>query len=120
MIVVIRKPRNGAASGGFMCGTVFKMIAEEIYSKNIINNTQAFPADTIHPLEPVLKKNLEEVASESNQVPNVKGMGAKDAVFALESAGLRVNLAGRGTVVAQSLPPGTNIIKGQTVGLQLK
>jgi cell division protein FtsI (penicillin-binding protein 3) len=120
MIVVIRKPRNGIASGGFMCGAVFKTIAEEIYSKNIISNTKAFPADTIHPVEPVLKKHWEDVVIESNRIPNVKGMGAKDAVFILENAGLRVNLAGKGTVVAQSLPPGSNIIKGQTVGLQLK
>jgi cell division protein FtsI (penicillin-binding protein 3) len=120
MIVVIRKPRNGSPSGGLMCGTVFKTIAEEIYSKNIISNTKAFPIDTIHPIEPVLKKHWEDTVIESGRIPNVKGMGAKDAVFILENAGLRVNLAGKGTVVAQSLPPGTNIIKGQTVGLQLK
>jgi cell division protein FtsI (penicillin-binding protein 3) len=120
IIVVIRKPRNGAPSGGLMCGAVFKTIAEEIYSKNIISNVKAFPVDTIHPTEPILKINLEDRTADSGQVPNVKGMGAKDAVFAMESAGLRVGLAGRGTVVAQSIPPGTNVIKGQTVGLQLK
>lgn len=120
IIVVIRKPRNGAPSGGLMCGAVFKTIAEEIYSKNIISNAKAFPVDTIHPVEPVLKRNLDDIIVESGQVPNVKGMGAKDAVFAMESAGLRVNLAGRGSVVSQSIAPGTNVIKGQTVGLQLK
>jgi cell division protein FtsI (penicillin-binding protein 3) len=120
IIVVIRKPRNGAPSGGLMCGAVFKTIAEEVYSKNIISNAKAFPLDTIHPVEPVFKINPADRTVDSGQVPNVKGMGAKDAVFAMESAGLRVNISGRGAVVAQSIPPGTNVIKGQTVGLQLK
>ncbi|MDR2683530.1 MAG: transpeptidase family protein [Dysgonamonadaceae bacterium] len=120
MIVVIRKPRNGAPSGGFMCGTVFKTIAEEIYARNIITNTKAFPADTIRPLEAVVKKSLDDLKIEAGLVPDVKGMGAKDAVYAMERAGLRVNLAGRGTVVAQSIPPKSAVVKGQTVGLQLK
>jgi cell division protein FtsI (penicillin-binding protein 3) len=120
MIVVIRKPRNGAPSGGFMCGTVFKEIAEEVYGKNRINTEQSFPVDTIRPMEPVRKKDLNDLQTAANQIPNVKGMGAKDAVFALESAGVRVNIVGKGTVVAQSIPPGTNLIKGQTVALQLK
>ncbi|GHT74653.1 penicillin-binding protein [Bacteroidia bacterium] len=117
-IVVIRKPRNGNASGGLMCGTVFKEIAEEVYAKNIIYNAKTFPTDTIHPLEPVIKSSIPEEIT--NHVPNVKGMGAKDAVFALERAGLRVNLFGKGTVVAQSIPAGTNVVKGQTIAIQLK
>ena len=120
MIVVIRKPRNGAASGGNMCGPVFKTIAEEIYSRNIITNAKDLPVDTIHSKEVVVKKNRDDIKLEAGLVPNVKGMGAKNAVYAMERAGLHVNLAGRGTVVAQSIPPGSAVTKGQTVGLQLR
>lgn len=120
MIVVIRKPRNGIASGGQMCGTVFKIIAEEVYSRNSITEVKAFPIDTLRPLEPLLKKRLDKQVLEAGRVPDVKGMGAKDAVYAMENAGLRVNLAGRGSVATQSIPPGANIVKGQTVALQLK
>lgn len=42
-----------------------------------------------------------------NLVPNVVGMGLKDAVFLMEDAGLRVNVNGRGTVKYQSVMPGT-------------
>ncbi|MDR0413397.1 MAG: transpeptidase family protein [Dysgonamonadaceae bacterium] len=155
-IIVIRKPRNGAPSGGLMCGTVFKEIAEEVYAQNIIYRETVFPADTLHPLTPVLKNGRTESALlvlkklkidyqdenrkeewltsgfENNRlilkdreisaerVPDVKGMGAKDALFAMESAGLRVNLSGAGSVVAQSVLPGANVVKGQTVFLQLK
>lgn len=55
-----------------------------------------------------------------NLTPNVVGMGAKDAVYAMESAGLRVSLTGQGTVVAQSVPPGSRIEKGRTVVIRLK
>jgi cell division protein FtsI (penicillin-binding protein 3) len=120
MIVVIRRPRNGPASGGMMCGTVFKIIAEEIYSRNIITNTKEFPADTIHPKEALVKKHWEDLKTEAGLVPNVKGMGAQDAVYVMEKAGLYVNLTGRGTVVAQSIPAGSAVVKGRTVGLQLK
>ncbi|MDR3327649.1 MAG: PASTA domain-containing protein [Prevotellaceae bacterium] len=54
-----------------------------------------------------------------NLVPNVVGMGAKDAVYLMEQAGLHVNLAGRGKVTSQTLAPGTRIVKGVTVGLVL-
>ena len=48
------------------------------------------------------------------------GMGAKDAVFLLESAGLRVVLDGMGRVSAQSMGAGTRIAKGQSIRLTLK
>lgn len=54
-----------------------------------------------------------------NLVPNVVGMGAKDAVYLLERSGLRVQLRGRGTVRRQSLPVGVRISKGQTIILEL-
>lgn len=54
-----------------------------------------------------------------NLVPNVQGMGARDAVYLLEKKGLRVSLSGRGSVRSQSIPPGTRINKGQTIGLTL-
>jgi len=47
-------------------------------------------------------------------------MGAKDAVFALENAGLNVNLSGKGLVRNQSINPGANVIKGQTIAIQLR
>ena len=53
-------------------------------------------------------------------MPNVVGMGAKDAVYLLENAGLKVHLSGIGRVRRQSLPPGSRIVKGRTVALTLK
>jgi cell division protein FtsI (penicillin-binding protein 3) len=120
MIVVIRNPRNEAASGGRMCGAVFKTVAEEMYSRNFIANARPLPVDTVHKASPVIKKSLKDLELKAGLVPDVKGMGAKAAVYAMENAGLRVNLTGRGTVIAQSLAPGSKVEKGQTVGLQLR
>jgi len=52
-------------------------------------------------------------------MPSVIGMGAKDAVYLLEKAGLRVNIAGVGKVTRQSIPSGNKVMKGQTVALHL-
>ena len=52
-------------------------------------------------------------------VPDVKGMGLKDAVYILESNGLQVTVKGKGKVQGQSLAPGTTITKGQNIILQL-
>lgn len=53
-------------------------------------------------------------------VPDVRGMGARDAVFALERRGVKVLLNGRGKVTQQSLAPGHVIKKGETCSLKLE
>ncbi len=52
-------------------------------------------------------------------VPDVKGLSLKDAVYLLEQQGMRVQIKGRGTVSGQSVAPGSAIVKGQNITLQL-
>jgi len=54
-----------------------------------------------------------------NLMPNVKGMGVKDAIFILENMNLSVELHGRGTILNQSISPGTRIRKGDLVVLEM-
>ena len=56
----------------------------------------------------------------ASTVPSVIGMGAKDAVYLLESKGLRVRLNGIGRVKNQSIAGGSRIVKGQTIALTLR
>lgn len=63
---------------------------------------------------------LKDLKIIDNRVPQVIGLGARDAVFIMENAGLHVNLTGKGRVVQQSLPPGSRLTKGQTVLLTLR
>jgi cell division protein FtsI (penicillin-binding protein 3) len=71
----------------------------------------AMKSDSLVKLEPKsLKRDF---------IPNVKGMGAKDAVYVLESLGLKVFLTGKGFVREQSIPAGSKIIRGSQIYLKL-
>ncbi|MHB9054687.1 MAG: penicillin-binding protein [Paludibacteraceae bacterium] len=50
-------------------------------------------------------------------LPDLTGMGAKDAIYLCEKLGLRVNMSGVGKVKSQNIPPGIRPIKGQIITL---
>jgi len=52
-------------------------------------------------------------------VPNVYGMGIKDALLALENAGLQVTVNGYGRVTSQSIPAGSRAVKGAWIKLEM-
>ncbi len=52
-------------------------------------------------------------------VPDVRQMGAKDAIYLLENAGLRVKITGRGTVLKQSITPGSHIENNEWIELEM-
>lgn len=52
-------------------------------------------------------------------VPDVTGMGLRDAVYLLENTGLNIRFEGKGVVKKQSIIPGKRIVKGQTIILEL-
>ncbi len=58
--------------------------------------------------------------TDNRKVPNVMGMGARDAVLALQQAGLKVKMHGQGRVNEQSIPAGTDAQAGQVVTLSMK
>lgn len=60
------------------------------------------------------------IALKESLVPDVREMGARDAVYLLEKSGLRVNLTGAGKVVSQSFPPGQKMVKGTTISITLQ
>ena len=57
--------------------------------------------------QPVIKANTVR----KQVMPNVKGMGLKDALYLLENMGLKVAVKGKGKVANQSIAPGTCINK---------
>ena len=58
--------------------------------------------------------------TQKNIVPNVIGMGARDAVFLLESRGVKAKLRGRGKVKSQSIYSGTAVKQGMVCDLILE
>lgn len=62
---------------------------------------------------------LKQIEIDVKRIPNVIGMGAKDAVFLLESLGLKVHITGMGKVRSQSIPAGNTLNKGKIIQLRL-
>ena len=66
------------------------------------------------------KVALTKMNTRNDITPDVTGMGARDAVFMLESRGVKVKGHGRGKVVSQSYAAGKPISPGQVCVLELK
>ena len=52
-------------------------------------------------------------------IPDVRGMGLRDALYLLENAGVKVTYKGSGTVKKQSIPPGTLLNNTNTIRIEL-
>ena len=63
---------------------------------------------------------LHDRSVRENLVPNVIGMGARDAIYLLENEGLKVVIRGSGKVTEQSLEPGAQLVKGSVISISLK
>lgn len=61
----------------------------------------------------------EEKINIVNLVPDVKGMGACDAVYLLEKHGIKTIVVGRGRVIEQSIAPNDKVQKGMKCTLRL-
>jgi cell division protein FtsI (penicillin-binding protein 3) len=92
--------------------TVYKVLNFRVVSSNPSGEYAASGrnAETIH-LMP--RRYAEDV------IPDVRGMGAKNAVYLLEKLGLKVSLSGKGTVTKQSLQAGQKITPGNEIRLEL-
>lgn len=56
---------------------------------------------------------------EENKIPDVRGMGLRDAIYLLENLGLKVKVEGRGRVYYQSVRYGTPVTSGREILLKL-
>jgi cell division protein FtsI (penicillin-binding protein 3) len=68
-----------------------------------------------------MKSGEMEIANrkmKKDAIPDVRGMGARDAVYALERAGLKVKVKGAGRVRSQSIPSGS-AANGRTITIEL-
>ncbi len=65
----------------------------------------------------ILKRTKQFIRS---QMPNVIGMGARDAIFILESRDIHTRIKGRGKVVRQSIEPGKTLKKNMVCEIVLE
>ena len=134
-IVCVKSHTGGG--GGIVSGTVFRKIAEGIVAKDLRKEYKLEPDSTMS-VYPIVKNGNKQAADyvltqlslersdmpdlsvAKGTVPNVVGMGASDAVFALEKLGIKVRLSGTGEVASQSIPAGKTLEKHMTCELHLK
>ena len=128
--IVCIKKSGLPASGGGMSGVVFHHIAEGVMARHLklsiddahdeqsvivpdVKNGNTEDANMILKKLGIDKRvQRDEAKYSENITPDVTGMGAKDAVYLLESRGLKVKVHGRGKVKRQSYPAGRQIVKG--------
>ena len=121
-----------------MSGQVFHDISEGIMAKNIYTkldlshtssntpNAKSKPHKILSHQELLALANKTEQRSKEqtngsikNAMPNLIGMGARDAVYQAESRGAKVILKGKGKVRHQSKSAGSVITKGEKIILEL-
>ncbi|MCL6523333.1 MAG: transpeptidase family protein [Thermoflavifilum sp.] len=139
-IVVVRsQPHPRVYYGADVAAPVFRKIADQLYALQLSpsNKPNLPPAqprvDSIRwsalPVRVqrmglkwggVAKQYVELKNNSSGQVmPDLTGLGLRDALVILQQKGLQVKFSGVGKVIAQSLPAGTFVRKGQRIELTL-
>jgi len=137
--IVCIKKKGLPASGGLMSGGIFHHISEGVMAKSLkLSVTDA--RDSTSVLVPSVLKGdnnaagyvlrqlgvntskvpMASVEVKAGKMPDVTGMGARDAVYQLERLGVKVKLSGKGVVARQSIAPGTALQGGMSCVLELK
>ncbi len=136
--IVCIKKSGLPASGGGMSGVVFHHIAEGVMAQNL-KLSVADARDSSSVFKPAVKQGnntaadyvltdlnikekpqLQQEKVSAHTIPNLTGMGARDAVYALEKRGVRAVIKGRGKVKSQSLYAGTDVKQGMKCELYLE
>lgn len=86
---------------------------------NLAHNSIKSDADWVSAKAQGNDINLKEKHIVTSQVPDVRGMGASDAVNIMEKIGLKVSISGYGHVSQQSLAPNSTAIHGSQIVLTL-
>ncbi len=103
---------------GFVAGRK-KDIAMILDELDILNGWSIFKSEWVEANREEDGVALRNREIKPGMIPNVKGMGATDAVYLLEKSGLRVSLRGFGKVKSQSLRAGDPMRKGQNIMITL-
>ena len=137
-IVCLKKSGLPASVGG-MSGVVFHHIAEGVMAQSLKRSVDD-ARDSRSSFTPAVKKGDSQAANyvlaslktkasapssanyregSKHTVPDVTGMGAKDAVYLLESRRVKARIKGRGKVKSQSIHAGTAVKQGMVCELIL-
>ena len=115
IVVIKNHPFAKVYLGAKVAGPVFKELADKLMSLDP-DVAAPIPADSAGPQGITV---IDPRRVSGHGIPNVKGMGLKDALYLLESMDLKVAVRGSGKVTAQSPEPGAGFRKNETITIQL-
>ncbi len=108
---------SGNLYGGSLPAQTFKDIADELWAYEDEDSRQLRSRGEV-------PKMMADHFSTSKDgeliVPDVKGLGLKDALYAIENNGYRCKHLGVGHVSSQTPAPGSKLNKGETINIVLK
>ena len=123
IVVIKNKPFAKIYYGAKVAGPVFREVADHLMSASVDQGLNyadsAGPVNSNALIAAAPPAPAVRQPSAQQTVPDVKGMGLKDALYALESADLKVAVRGSGKVRTQSLVPGSPLQKKETIFIQL-
>ncbi len=118
-IVTVTEPdKSKGYYGGLIAGPVFQGIVRNVYVNTPERNLDEAP-QLIDVKNEILKERELDFTKKIASMPNLIHARGSDAIALLENAGLKVHYKGIGSVIEQSLKPGSKIKKGQNVTLIL-
>lgn len=103
--VVYSEPTRGNFYGATWCGPVFREIAEYVYASTPDKEAPLVKSAQLPKPENYKLVDIKNAAA-LNRVPDVRGMGLKDALSELEKLGYSVSFEGSGRVAWQIPAPG--------------
>ena len=114
IVVIKHKPFAKTFYGAKVAAPVFKEVADRLMSTDPDEAVAMTGTPQSQPAPPIA-----DAPPSAQSLPDVTGMGLKDALFRLESLDLRVAVRGSGKVRSQNPAPGTALQKNETIFIQL-
>ncbi len=103
--------------GGSLPASTFKEIADELWAYETEWGTELKGRGEVPQMT---AEYIGTSKSADMPVPDMKGLGLSDVLYAIENNGYRCRHTGTGHVVSQSPEAGTKLKKGQTISIVLK
>jgi len=117
--VVYSKPTIHHYQGGGIPAKAIKTVVDNIYNNESYWQEQLSSNGQM----PDMQANYEVAVADNtptSEVPDLKGMGLKDAIYLIENKGLKCEYTGTGHVKTQTPAAGKTVNKGSTVSIELK
>ena len=117
IVTVYTKPTSRSVYGGVIPAMTFRELVDQVWSLDSRWGEEYEKRANVPEMKP---EYIATISGTVIPVPDVTGMGLKDALYAIENNGYKCVYEGIGHVVRQIPAAGTQCKKGETVKLVLK